>query len=135
MKKRLWRHNFCPWRYQHILITWFKLYYRCRHVPKFDQRPQLYMDLTRKTVFFDGWSWFKFDNLRLVLGTNLKSYTSVAKLLKLKARKFWHLIPTFVEVTGENHWGAFLLHILNRVKLETGIFKLFFLLVLLDHCQ
>ena len=30
-----------------------------------------------------------------------KFYTSVAKGLKLKARKFWRLIPTFVEVTGE----------------------------------
>ena len=28
-------------------------------------------------------------------------YTSVAKVLKLKVRKFWGLIPTFVEVTGE----------------------------------
>ena len=32
---------------------------------------------------------------------NLKFYTSVAKGLKLKARKFWDLIPTFAEVTGE----------------------------------
>ena len=30
-----------------------------------------------------------------------KFYTSVAKGLKLKARKFWRLIPTFVEVTGK----------------------------------
>ena len=32
----------------------------------------------------------------------LKLYTSVAKLLKLKVRKFWELNPTFPEVTGEN---------------------------------
>ena len=31
-------------------------------------------DLTRKTT-----SWFKLNNLGLVLGTNLKFYTSVAK--------------------------------------------------------
>ena len=35
-------------------------------------------------------------------GKTLKFYTSVAKGLKLKMRKFWMLIRTFVEVTGEN---------------------------------
>ena len=44
--------------------------------------------MTRKTTFFEGWSWFKFNNLGLALGTNLKFYTSVAKGLKLKVRKF-----------------------------------------------
>ena len=63
-------------------------------------QPQFYKGLTRKTSFFDRWSWFKFNNLGLALGTNLKFYTSVAKGLKLKVRKFWGLIPTFVEVTG-----------------------------------
>ena len=57
--------------------------------------------MTRKTAFFEGWSWFKFNNLGLTLGTNLKFYTSVAKGLKLKVRKFWGLIPMFAEVTGE----------------------------------
>ena len=65
-------------------------------------QPQFYKDLTRKTAFFKGWSWFKFNNLGLALGTNLKFYTSLSKGLKLKVRKFWGLIPTFVEVTGEN---------------------------------
>ena len=37
----------------------------------------------------------------LALGTNLTFYTSVAKGLKLKVRKFWGLILTFVDVTGE----------------------------------
>ena len=46
-------------------------------------------------------SWFKFNNLGLVLGANLKFYTSLAKSLKLKARKFFELIPTFVETTRE----------------------------------
>ena len=63
--------------------------------------PQFCKDLTRKTAFFEGWSWFKFDNLELALGTNLEFYTNVAKGLKLKVRKFWGLIPTFVDVTGE----------------------------------
>ena len=64
------------------------------------------MDLTRKTTFFEGWSWFKFSNLGLALGTTLKFYNSVAKGLKLKARKFWGLSSTFVEVTWEKLVGG-----------------------------
>ena len=45
-----------------------------------------------------GWPWFKFNNLRLALGTNFEFYTSVAKALKLNIRKFWGLIITFAEV-------------------------------------
>ena len=55
--------------------------------------------MTRKIAFFQGWSWFKFSNLGLALGRNLKFCTSVAKGLKLKVRKFWGPNPTFVEVT------------------------------------
>ena len=62
---------------------------------------RFYKDLTRKTTLFAGWSWFKFSNLGLTQGIALKIYTSVAKGLKLQVRKFWGLIPTFVEVTGE----------------------------------
>ena len=62
---------------------------------------QFYKDLTRKIAFFKGWSWFKFNNLGVALITNLKLYTRVAKGLKLKVRKFWWLILTFVEVTRE----------------------------------
>ena len=58
-------------------------------------------DLTRKTAFFKGWSWFNFNNLGLALGTKLKFYTSVTKGLVLKVRNFLGLIPTFVEVLGE----------------------------------
>ena len=57
--------------------------------------------LDQKTAFFEGWSWSKFNNLGLTLGTNFKFYTSVAKDLKLKVRKFVGLNPTFVEVTRE----------------------------------
>ena len=72
-------------------------------------QPQFYRDLTRKTTFFDGWSWFKFNKLGLALFTNLKFYTSVAKGLKLKVIKIWGLIPTFVDVTRKKLvWGAFL---------------------------
>ena len=62
--------------------------------------------MTRKTAFFDRWSWFKFNNLGLALGTNFKFYTSVAKGLKLKVRKFLGLIPTFVEITEEKLVGV-----------------------------
>ena len=57
--------------------------------------------MTRKIVFLDGWSWFKFNNFGLALGTNLKFSTSVVKTLKLKVRKFLELLPTFVESTRE----------------------------------
>ena len=50
----------------------------------------------------------------------MKFYGSVGKGLKLKVRKFWGLIPKFVEVTGEKLVGSgpFCppLPILNRVK-------------------
>ena len=55
----------------------------------FDQRKE----------FFDGCAWFKFNNLGLALDMVLTFDISVAKGLKLKVRKFWGLIPTFVEVT------------------------------------
>ena len=58
-----------------------------------------------KKQFFDGCSWFKFNNLGLPLGMTLKFYASVTKVLKLKVRKFWGLILTFVEVTGEKLVG------------------------------
>ena len=63
-------------------------------------------DLARKTTFFEGWSWFKFNNLGLSLGTNLKVYAKVAKWLKLKFRMFLGLIHTFVEVTVEKLTGG-----------------------------
>ena len=59
-----------------------------------------------------------FNNLELTLGMNLKFYTSLAKELKLKVRKFWWLVPTFVELTGGKlvRRGLFLPPILNRVN-------------------
>ena len=59
----------------------------------------------------------------LAIGKNLKFYTSVENGLKLKVRKFWWLIPTFVEVTGEKLVGGdlFALPILNRVKVIRDI--------------
>ena len=69
-------------------------------------QPEFYKDLTRKTAFFEEWSLFKFNNLRLALGTNLKFCTSQSKGLKLKVRKFWGLIPTFVKTIGEKLVGG-----------------------------
>ena len=48
----------------------------------------------------------EFNNLGLALAMALKFYTSLTKGLKLKVRKFWELIPTFVEVTGEKLVGG-----------------------------
>ena len=69
-------------------------------------KPQFYKDWTRKTAFFEGLSSFKFNNLGLALGRNLTFYTSVAKGLKPKTRKFWAVIPTFVEVTRKTLVGG-----------------------------
>ena len=75
-------------------------------------------DSTLRDSTYEGWSWFKFNNLGLALGTSLKFYTSVAKGLKLKVEKFLGLIPMFVEVTEEKLVGGgfwLLSPILNRV--------------------
>ena len=81
--------------------------------------------MIRQIIFF--WEallvfWFKFNNSGLALGMALKFYTNVAKELKLKIKKLWWLIPTFVEVTGEKlAVGVFLTPlpptILKRVKI------------------
>ena len=61
---------------------------------------------TRETNFFEGWSCFKFNNLRLALGMALKFYTIVTKGLKVKVGKFWGLIVTFAEFTREKLVGG-----------------------------
>ena len=63
----------------------------------------------QKKLFFRERSCFKFNNLGLTLGINLKFYFRVAKRLKLNVRKFWGLIPAFVEITGEKlvGWSLF----------------------------
>ena len=58
-----------------------------------------------KTVF-ERWSWFKLSNLGLALRMTSKFHTSVVKGLKLGVGKFWKLIRTFVEVTGEQPVGG-----------------------------
>ena len=56
----------------------------------------------KKHSAVEGWSWFKFNNLGLLLTMALKFYSSVRKGLKLKVKKFWGLISTFGELQGEN---------------------------------
>ena len=73
--------------------------------------------MTRKTVFFEGLSWFKFHNLGLALGANLKFYTSV-KRVKTKSQKVLGA-NSYVcrSCWGKTGRGAFLPPpIRNRVK-------------------
>ena len=56
--------------------------------------------------FFEGCSWFKFNNLELALGMAFAFYKSVVKRLKLKVRKFWGLYSTFARVTAEKLVGG-----------------------------
>ena len=63
----------------------------------------------QKKQFFEGCFWFKFNNSGLALGIAFKCNTNVAERLKLKARKFWELIPIFVEVTWEKLIGGLFL--------------------------
>ena len=81
-------------------------------------------EFDQKNYFFEGWSWFNFNNLGLALGMTLKFNKSVAKGLKVKLKMFWGLSPTFVEVTGEKLLrGSFLAPpILNKVKISGTIF-------------
>ena len=65
-------------------------------------------------------SRFKLNNLELALCITLKFYTSMAKELKLKVRKFSGKIPRFVEVTEKKLVGKggvlFAPSIQNRVN-------------------
>ena len=81
----------------HIIdvVMWTKFLWE-----KLAQRP-FDKDLIKKNTFFEGWSWFNFNNLGLALVMILKLYTSVAKGLKIKVRKLWGLSHTFAEVTRE----------------------------------
>ena len=49
-----------------------------------------------KSIFFEGYSWFRFNNLGLV----------TAKVSELKVRKFWDQTPPFAEVTREKLIGG-----------------------------
>ena len=71
----------------------------------------------QKKIFFEGWFWFKFNNLELLLGMALKIHNNLAKGLKLKVRKFWGLTLTFGDGTGEKLVGGlFTPSILDKVN-------------------
>ena len=60
-----------------------------------------------------------------IMDTNLKFNTSLSKGLKLKVIKFWGLILTFVEVTGEKPVrGAFLAPPPIRVRVKSTFRRL-----------
>ena len=50
---------------------------------------KLFSEFDQKNTFFEGWSWFKFNNLGLALGIALEFFAGLAKGLKLKVRKLW----------------------------------------------
>ena len=63
----------------------------------------MYNNLTKKMDFFKG----GLGSIQLLaIDMALKFYSSAPKGLKLKLRKFWGLIPTFGEVTGEKWSGG-----------------------------
>ena len=62
-----------------------------------------------RSDFLKGGFWYKFNNLGLALGMALKFNTNVAERLKLKVKKFWEVIPIFVEVIREKLIGGLFL--------------------------
>ena len=77
--------------------------------------------MTRKTAFYEGWSWFKFNNLGLALGTSLKFYTSVART-KTKSQKVLGANSYACRrYRGKTGRGDLPSPILNRVKLNTEV--------------
>ena len=60
----------------------------------------------QKKIVFEECFWIKFNNLGLALGMVLKSYISVAEGLKITVRKFWDLVPTFIEGAREKLVGG-----------------------------
>ena len=73
----------------------------------------------RKTIFLSGALGSSLINLGLALDMALKFYSSVAKVLKLKVKKVFGLILTFVEATGKKLVRG--TPILNRVKTRVKI--------------
>ena len=68
----------------------------------------------QKKHFFPRIVWLMVNDLGLTLGMGLKFYTDVAEVLKLKVRKFWGLILTFVEVPEEKLISEIISHSINQ---------------------
>ena len=60
------------WAYDESLLT-------LKVIRKKLSKSQFYKGLTRKNIFFEGWSWLKFINLELVLTIASKFYTVLTK--------------------------------------------------------
>ena len=84
--------------------------------PKFGNS-SIFMKKVIITNIFVECSWFKFNNLGLTVGMDLKFYTSVAKGLKLKEIKVFggdsNVCRSYREKTGS---GPFCSPILNRIN-------------------
>ena len=48
--------------------------------------PEFYKDLTRKTAFFERWSWFKFINLGVTQGRKVEILHQCGKRVKTKSQ-------------------------------------------------
>ena len=126
-KQRLCHHNCWLWCHQQNSITWHQSLVTLAFLWDKLSQPQFYKNLTGKILFFfEGWPWFKFNNLRLTLDMTLKFYTSVAKGLKLKVRQFLGISPAFVKVAGDKLVGGGALccpppPILNRAKTKKNL--------------
>ena len=68
---------------------------------------------------------FPIQKIRTATGMTLKFYTSAAKVLKLKVRKFCRLSLTFVEVTEKKLVGEGSLLLLNSIGLYYVLIKNF----------
>ena len=77
--------------------------------------------MTKKNAFFEGWSRFGLNNLRLALSMNLKFYTSVAKGLKLQVRKFSYVCRSYKGKTGS---GVLFAHPPHWIGLRGYIFNI-----------
>lgn len=65
----------------------------------------IYKDLTRKTWFFDDWSWLNHNNLGLALSMALKICRNLENSLKVKVRKFQGHIAAFREIIRQKLEG------------------------------
>ena len=88
--------------YQHFSLEIAKFCYIQNHKYRLRFDTLVFKDCFNKYghTFDDAGLRFKFNNLGLALKTN------VAKRLKIESRKFWGLILTFVQVTGEKLVGG-----------------------------
>ena len=126
--------NFSPWSHQQNFITWqvILLMWSC------DQSlvtraflwekltsSQFYKDLTRKTIDFEGWSWFKFNNFGRALLLWPWNLDQCGIRIKLKSQKVLEANSNVCRSYMEKLVGGevFVQKIFNRVKwIEMGGF-------------